>query len=546
MRRGRGVRQETLSCDVLVIGSGIAGLCFAIRAAAYGTVLMVTKKNRSDSNTNQAQGGIACVLDSHDSFAGHIADTLETGRGLCNEEAVRVMVEEGPARVRELLDWGVEFSQAERAANPYGLHLGKEGGHRVNRIVHARDLTGREVETTLLRRIRSLRSLRVLENHVAVELITHHHVHGARRNHCCGAYVYDTARHRVLTVRSRVTCLATGGAGRVYLHTTNPAIATGDGVAMAFRAGARIANMEFIQFHPTTLFHPRADSFLISEALRGHGAILRDRDGRAFMEESHPMGSLAPRDDVARAIDREMKRTGAPCVYLDIRHAPAAKTRRHFPTIHARCREFGIDITRDLIPVVPAAHYMCGGVEVDLAGRSSMRNLYACGETACTGVHGANRLASNSLLEALVFSRRAALDAKEAVRANALVAASRIPSWDDSGTSDTEEWILLAHNFHELRSAMWDYVGIVRSSLRLRRAWRRICLLEREIEQYYRRTRITPELLDLRNLATTARLIIAGALRRHESRGLHYTTDYPALDNRYWHRDTVLTRRPSP
>jgi L-aspartate oxidase len=339
-----------------------------------------------------------------------------------------------------------------------------------------------------------------------------------------------------------VTILASGGAGRVYAHTTNPAIATGDGLACAYRAGARIANMEFIQFHPTTLYHPNANSFLISEALRGHGAVLRDAKGREFMKKYHEMGSLAPRDIVARAIDTEMKLSGEPCLYLDIRHKPAADTRRAFPHIHARCREYGIDITRELIPVVPAAHYICGGISVDTNGCTSIENLYACGEVACTGVHGANRLASNSLLEALVFGRRAAEHAGELMSAAGLIDAGEVPPWDDSGTIDNEEWVLLSHDFAEIQSVMWDYVGIVRSTVRLNRALRRIRLLEKEIEDFYRRTKITMKVLELRNMVTTAKLIVQAALRRRESRGLHFTTDYPSQCDRYWKRDTVLAR----
>ncbi len=533
-----------ISCDFLVIGSGIAGLCFAIHASRYGTVMMITKKTRSESSTNRAQGGIACVLAPHDSFAQHHNDTLIAGRGLCNEEAVRLMVENGPARVRELVEWGVGFSSGAPDDNGFGLHLGKEGGHSTNRIVHAHDLTGREVENALLHRIRTLDSIRLLENHVAVELITSHFVHRHRGpNRCYGAYVFDSQTRTVFPVRAKVTCIATGGAGQAYLHTTNPSIATGDGIAMAYRAGVTVANMEFIQFHPTSLYHPGADSFLISEALRGYGAVLRNAAGVAFMDAYHPQGSLAPRDDVARAIDREMKKAGTPCVYLDIRHAPASRTRRRFPNIYARCKELGIDITADVVPVVPAAHYVCGGIRVDLEGNTSLPGLYACGESACTGVHGANRLASNSLLEALVYAKRAAENARTRLGKTTVANARAVPAWDDSGTSDTEEWILLAHNFDEIRTVMWDYVGIVRSTLRLQRARRRLRLLEREIEDYYKRTRITPELLDLRNIVTTATLIVQSALRRHESRGLHYTTDYPHTDDHHWRRDTVLSKR---
>ncbi|MBD3239610.1 MAG: FAD-binding protein, partial [Chitinivibrionales bacterium] len=362
-------------------------------------------------------------------------------------------------------------------------------------------------------------------------------------NRCFGAYVFDSNRRKVMPIRAKVTCVASGGAGQVYLHTTNPSIATGDGVAMAYRAGVTVANMEFIQFHPTSLYHPQANSFLISEALRGYGAVLRNAAGAAFMDAYHPQGSLAPRDDVARAIDREIKKAGTPCVYLDIRHAPASRTRRRFPTIYSRCRELGIDITTELVPVVPAAHYVCGGIRVDLEGNTSLPCLYACGESACTGVHGANRLASNSLLEALVYAKRAAENAGKRLGAISLVNARDVPAWDDSGTSDTEEWVLLAHDFDEIRTVMWDYVGSVRSDLRLQRARRRLMLLEREIEDYYKRTRITSELLDLRNIVTTAKLIVQSALRRRESRGLHYTTDYPRTDDRHWRRDTELSRR---
>jgi L-aspartate oxidase len=530
------------TCDFLVIGSGIAGLCYAIAASRYGSVLMITKKQDSESNTNYAQGGIACVLDPTDSFARHIEDTLVAGAGLCHDDAVRILVEEGPQRIGELLEWGARFSQEPGHAGGHGLHLGKEGGHSANRIVHARDLTGKEVEATLLRRARSLANIELLEHHCAIDLITEHHFRrrGTRRATCFGAYVLDTTSGAIYPVAAKITCLSTGGAGQVYLHTTNPSIATGDGIAMAWRAGAKIANLEFMQFHPTTLFHQGADSFLISEALRGHGAVLCRGDGSRFMEEYHPSGSLAPRDIVARAIDREMKKWGDPCVFLDIRHVDARETIAHFPNIYERCKSFGIDITRDLIPVVPAAHYMCGGVVVDTSGASSIANLYACGEVSCTGVHGANRLASNSLLEALVFSRRAADDAGARLATVETVPVASIPQWDAHGTSDAEEWILLSHNFREIQSVMWDYVGIVRSDLRLHRALRRINLLEKEIEDFYRRTRVTAHLLDLRNTVTTAKLIIRCALRRRESRGLHYTTDYPRLDDRIRPRDTVI------
>jgi L-aspartate oxidase len=534
---------ESIKCDYLVIGSGIAGLSFAIHAARRGRVIMITKKSSNDTNTNRAQGGIACVLDPHDTFESHLRDTLVAGAGLCKEEAVRILVENGPARIHELIDWGIKFSKSNRAGNRWGLHLGKEGGHSVNRIVHAHDLTGREVEKTLLHHLRRLPSVTLFENHVAVELITNHQVAGDRAgNRCYGAYVFDSRDRSVSVVQSRITCLATGGAGQVYLHTTNPEIATGDGIGMAYRAGAAAANMEFIQFHPTCLFHPEGNSFLISEALRGFGAVLKDSHGREFMKKYHPLQSLAPRDIVARAIDTEIKKSGDACVFLDIRHVAAASVRNHFPGIYARCLKLGIDITRDRIPVVPTAHYLCGGVQVDLQGNSTIANLYACGETACTGIHGANRLASNSLLEALVFAKRAADDSASKLKDLSFVSDRRIPAWDDSGTIDNEEWVLLSHNFREIRSAMWDYVGIVRSNFRLHRASRRIAMLEGEIEDFYRRTKITPRLLELRNMVTTASLIVTSALRRRESRGLHYTTDYPQSNDRYWKKDTVLAK----
>jgi L-aspartate oxidase len=531
-------------CDYLVIGSGIAGLCFAIHAAKSGSVILITKKNDTESNTNYAQGGIACVLEKDDSFKSHIQDTLTTGKGLSNEESVQILVEEGPDRIKDLIDWGVNFSRSDSTNNPYNLHLGKEGGHSENRIVHAHDLTGKEVEETLLKRDYSMKNITMLEHHSAIDLITDYHFsHKSQPDtRCYGAYVLDNITKAIFSIQSKITCLATGGAGKVYLHTTNPDIATGDGFAIAYRAGAIISNMEFIQFHPTTLFHEKANSFLISEALRGHGAILRDVNGKEFMDKYHPLKSLAPRDTVARAIDNEMKISGEPCVFLDIRHADPANTLEHFPNIYANCKKYGIDITKDLIPVVPAAHYICGGIKVDTLGRSSIQNLYACGEVSCTGVHGANRLASNSLLEALVFAKRASDHSSECIKTITTIEQSRIPAWDDSGTIDNEEWILLSHNFKEIQSVMWDYVGIVRSNVRLGRAMRRIQLLEKEIDNFYKRTKVTAKLLELRNLVTTAKLIVSSAMQRKESRGLHYTTDYPEQNDRYWKKDTILSR----
>ncbi len=536
--------KHSLECDFLVIGSGIAGLTFAIHASRFGRVILITKKSDSDSNTNFAQGGIACVLDPTDSFEKHIDDTLRTGHGLCNEEAVKIIVEEGPARIAELIQWGAQFSRASSSRARWSLDLGKEGGHSASRIVHARDLTGKDIEHTLLRRTRSRKSIHILENHYAVDLITNHHVRRApKSNRCYGAYAFDRIQRSVIPIRAKVTYLATGGAGRIYAHTTNPEIATGDGVAMAFRAGARIANMEFIQFHPTALYHPGANLFLISEAVRGFGAVLRTKDGRAFMDEYHPMSSLAPRDIVARAIDKEIKTSGEPCVYLDLRHLAARATKKRFPNIYARCKAYGIDITQDPVPVVPAAHYLCGGIQVDTQGQTSIPGLFAGGEVSCSGVHGANRLASNSLLEALVFSQRSVESVSSTIKKAPLIEPHRVPAWDDSGTVDTEEWILLSHNFNEIRSIMWDYVGIVRSNHRLARAKRRIQLLEKEIEDFYRRTKLSGGLLQLRNMVITARLVIQSAIRRHESRGLHYTTDYPQIDDKHWRHDTILIKK---
>jgi len=531
------------SCDILIIGSGIAGLSFALHAAKFGRVVMITKKRSEESNSNYAQGGIACVVADDDTFERHIADTCTAGADLCNIEAVRTMVEEGPDRIADMVRWGIHFSTDTKTNNPYHFHLGKEGGHSRNRIIHSHDLTGRAVENALLTKAKNTPSITIYENAMAVELITNHHItRPPKALTCFGAYLFNPDTGTVETIRASVTCLATGGMGQVYQYTTNPAIATGDGIAMAYRAGAEIANMEFIQFHPTSLYHAQGNSFLISEALRGYGARLCNRDGEYFMHRYHPQKSLAPRDIVARAIDSEMKRSGSPCVYLDVRHKPAKLTRKHFPNIYKRCKELGIDITRDLIPVVPAAHYLCGGIMVDLHGRSSIRNLYAIGETSCTGVHGANRLASNSLLEALVFARRAADDIAGRLPRQKRIGSNRIPPWDDSTTTSTEEWILLLHNLQEIKNVMWDYVGIVRSTIRLKRAQRRITLLEGEIEDFYKRTRITAPLLELRNLVTTAKLIIVAARKRRESRGLHYTTDYPRTDNHHWKRDTTLIK----
>lgn len=457
--------------DFLVIGSGAAGLSYALQVSKFGSVAIITKKQKAESNTNYAQGGIAAVMDQYDSFEKHIADTLDAGAGLCKLEAVEVIVKEGPQAVKQLLEFGARFTKDETQ-----LHLGKEGGHSHNRIVHAADMTGKEIERVLLKAIEKQENIQIFEHHYALELITQHHL-GKRvtrydnDTQCFGAYVLNTKTKEVDTFLAKATLLATGGAGQVYRHTTNPEIATGDGIAMAYRAKARVSNMEFIQFHPTSLFLPEANSFLISEAVRGHGGKLRNKKGEEFMKKYDTRLELAPRDIVARAIDDQLKKTGDDYVYLDVTHLPAEDVKEHFPNIYKTCLKFGIDITTDLIPVVPAAHYTCGGVVTDLDGRTSIHALFACGEVACTGVHGANRLASNSLLEAIVFANRAAKLAQSQVR-NITLNYS-IPDWDDSGTTDTKEWIEVSHNKRELQQIMSDYVGIVRSDLRLERAFRR-------------------------------------------------------------------------
>lgn len=523
--------------DFLVIGSGSAGLSFAIRAAEYGTVGIITKKDRAESNTNYAQGGIASVIDSADSFESHIEDTLVAGAGLCKIEAVRQIVTEGPEVVKDLIRMGADFTAREGR-----LDLGREGGHSRNRIVHAADMTGREIERVLLQQVAAHPNITILEHVFAMELITEHHL-GQKVTryrddiHCFGAYVLNTNTGGVEKILAKATLLATGGAGQVYEHTTNPEIATGDGIAMAYRAKARIANMEFIQFHPTALHMPGSEPFLITEAVRGHGAILRNAAGEAFMAQYDARKELAPRDIVARAIDDQLKKRGDDCVYLDLRHLDPDDVRHHFPNIHVECLSHGIDITESLIPVVPAAHYICGGVVTDLQGRTSIHGLFAAGEVACTGVHGANRLASNSLLEALVFAKHA-VDAARTY-AEASTVPEDIPEWDDSGTVNTEEWVLISHNKRELQQLMWNYVGIVRSDLRLERAFRRTRLLYEETEDFYQRTKVSVPLCQLRNLIGVAYLVIRSAMSRKESRGLHHTTDHPeTLPSEL--RDTIL------
>ncbi len=522
--------------DFLVIGSGSAGLTYALKVADHGSVAVITKKNKSEANTRYAQGGIASVLGQKDSFKEHIEDTLKAGAGLCKKEAVELIVREGPRMIEELLEYGAQFTTDNGE-----LDLTREGGHSHNRIVHAADMTGEEVERVLVEQVTKHENIDIFEHHFAVDLITEHHLsHYVSRYddiHCFGAYILDIETGQVERVLSRTTLLATGGAGQVYQHTTNPSIATGDGIAMAYRAKARIANMEFIQFHPTSLYHSEADSFLISEAVRGHGGKLVNGDGERFMEQYDERGELAPRDVVARAIDDQLKKRGEESVYLDITHLDEQKIKEEFPLIYKTCLQYGIDITSDPIPVVPAAHYICGGVMTDLHGQTSIYGLFACGEVANTGVHGANRLASNSLLEALVFADRSAKKAKDYV--NDVSIKEGIPEWDESGTANPEEWVLISHNKRELQQIMWDYVGIVRSDLRLSRAQRRLRLLFEEVEDFYQRTKVSVPLCELRNLVGVGDLIIHSAMQRRESRGLHYTTDYTdTIDSAQ--RDTII------
>jgi L-aspartate oxidase len=519
--------------DFLVLGGGVAGLSFALEAAAHGSVLVLAKRARSEGNTQYAQGGIAGVLGADDSLESHVEDTLAAGAGLCHRDAVEVTVREGPERIRWLLSLGVEF---DREA-PDRLHLTREGGHSRRRVAHAKDTTGREVERALLAAC-DARDIRIVPDAVAIDVVTSEKVGLGGPNRALGAYVLDRASGEIATVAARATVLATGGAGKVYLYTSNPDVATGDGVAMAHRSGAAVANMEFFQFHPTCLYHPQAKSFLISEALRGEGGILRNLAGEAFMSRYDPRRELAPRDIVARSIDAEVKRRGDDCAFLDMTHLPRAFLIEHFPHIYATCKEFGIDMAVQPIPVVPAAHYQCGGVVTDLMGRTTVPRLLAVGEVACTGLHGANRLASNSLLEGLVFGTRAARAVRELDENEAGVP---LPDWNPGDALDPDEGVVVTHNWDEVRRTMWNYVGIVRSVKRLERARTRLATLRSEIREYYWKYKVTPDLVELRNLADVAMLVVECALRRRESRGLHYLLDFPAPDDRFL-RDTVVTR----
>lgn len=534
-----------LETDILVIGSGIAGLSFALKASRYSHVLIITKKEQAESNTNYAQGGIASVISPDDSYDLHIKDTLECGAGLCHKGAVKQIVINGPKLINELIELGVNFSKEHGK-----LDLGREGGHSKERIIHAKDLTGKEIERALLYNVNSNKNITVLEHHSAIDLITEHNFNKSQKRNirnCYGAYAYDEKNNEIKTILSAITLICTGGIGQIYLHSTNPAIATGDGIAMGYRSGCLIGNMEFVQFHPTSLYENRIDSgrsqaFLISEALRGAGAILRTKNGTEFMSKYDFRGSLAPRDIVARAIDNEMKKYGDDFVYVDITHLDEKEIINKFPNIYRKCLSAGLNIAKDFIPVVPAAHYICGGILSDLNGRTSMNRLYVLGESSMTGVHGANRLASNSLLEALVFADKAAKACKDDLKKITNSGTSKIPDWDSSGTENTEEWILISQNKNEIKQIMSNYVGIVRSNLRLNRALRRIKLIRKEIEAFYKKTKVNRELLELRNTALISYLIIKSALLRKESRGLHYSTDYPQQNSKYL-KDTIISNR---
>ncbi|MET1080817.1 MAG: L-aspartate oxidase [Pseudomonas sp.] len=515
--------------DVLIIGSGAAGLTLALTLPASLRIVVLSKGDLANGSTYWAQGGVAAVLDDADTIESHVEDTLNAGGGLCREDAVRFTVEHSREAIQWLIDQGVPFTRDDETAREDGgfeFHLTREGGHSHRRIIHAADATGAAIFNTLLAQARRRPNIELLEQRVAVDLITERKL-GLPGQQCLGAYVLNRANGEVDTFHARFVVLATGGAAKAYLYTSNPDGACGDGIAMAWRAGCRVGNLEFNQFHPTCLYHPQAKSFLITEALRGEGALLKLPNGQRFMDRFDPRAELAPRDIVARAIDHEMKRLGVDCVYLDISHKPAEFIKNHFPTVYERCLDFGIDITREPIPVVPAAHYTCGGVVVDQRGQTDVPGLYAIGETSFTGLHGANRMASNSLLECFVYAQAAAADILSRLQDRPIPA--ELPSWDASQVTDSDEDVIIAHNWDELRRFMWDYVGIVRTNKRLQRAQHRVRLLLDEIDEFYSNYKVSRDLIELRNLAQVSELIIRSAMQRHESRGLHFTLDYPDL-----------------
>ena len=533
---------ERRDFEFLVLGSGLAGLFYALRVAEHGRVAIVTKRLADDSATNWAQGGIAAVFADDDSFDEHQRDTLIAGAGLCHEDVVRHVVERAPSVVASLVQLGVHFDTAEgNDPSGGGFALGREGGHTRRRILHHRDATGRELSRALIERARAHPNIAFFEQHLGVDLVTARRSGIAGPDRCLGAYVLDAKTNLVHRFLAPITLLATGGGGKVYLYTSNPDVASGDGVAMAYRAGATVANLEFMQFHPTCLFHPQAKSFLITEAVRGEGGILKTLTGDAFMPRYHAMADLAPRDVVARAIDTELKRSGSDCVVLDITHRDPNFVRTRFPNIHQRCLEFGIDITRQPIPVVPAAHYTCGGVRTDLRGETDLQNLFAAGEVASTGLHGANRLASNSLLECAVFADAAAVESLK--RFGETPAAEDVPAWQAQWARDSDEAVMITQNWEEVRRFMWNYVGIVRSDKRLERARHRIGLLLEEIDEYYWNFRITPDLIELRNLTGMAELVIECATWRKESRGLHFNLDHKEIDDARYRLDTLVRKR---
>ncbi|MHA1402148.1 MAG: L-aspartate oxidase [Candidatus Helarchaeota archaeon] len=505
---------NSIETDILVIGSGIAGLFFSIKASRFANIIIITKREKEEANTQYAQGGIASVTTSDDSFEDHVRDTLIAGDGLCSRPVVEEVVEKGPEMIEELIGLGVKFSKKPVGK---GYDLGIEGGHSKRRVFHAADMTGKEVQTVLLNRIMEKENVRILEYHIAIDLV-------CQNGKCIGAYVLDIKNKKVINVSAKITVLATGGAGKVYLYTSNPDIATGDGIAMAYRAGATILNMEFFQFHPTCLYHPYAKSFLISEALRGEGAVLKDKNGKEFMINYHKQKSLAPRDIVARAIDNELKKSGDDCVFLDISFKNPDFIKKRFPGIYKKCLNFGIDITKDPIPVVPAAHYSCGGIKATLDGQTDIQNLLAIGEVTCTGLHGANRLASNSLLEGLVSSFKASEKCRLLLRFD--IKNQRFACWESGNAVDSNEAVIISQNWDEIRRFMWNYVGIVRTDKRLERAKKRIVMLRDEINEYYWDFIVTSDLIELRNLATVAEIIIDSALLRKESRGIHYNLDH--------------------